>query len=122
MKKLCFSPLMRDFLFLTIVRRSYWRSRRGGFQSLDEGFFISNSMRKSPRLLKALTGFSPLMRDFLFLTRKIKESGATRVVKFQSLDEGFFISNYADARSVFDYWSDLCFSPLMRDFLFLTEK
>ena len=37
---------------------------------------------------------------------------------FQSLDEGFFISNYWDAlKTRVDFAG---FSPLMRDFLFLT--
>ena len=43
------------------------------FQSLDEGFFISNKiMNILTRLMQKDLGFSPLMRDFLFLTKSCK--------------------------------------------------
>ena len=61
-----FSPLMRDFLFLTVC---LWVNTPipWSFQSLDEGFFISN--------------------------RIVRDDHGHRSRPFQSLDEGFFISN-----------------------------
>ena len=83
---------MRDFLFLTDTKGSSNESKSFEFQSLDEGFFISNQDQVGAVIAAAVIGFSPLMRDFLFLTNA-KDQESRTGVPFQSLDEGFFISN-----------------------------
>ena len=63
------------------------------FQSLSEGFFISYVGNPTIIIDEDEPGFSPSVRDFLFLTfHLVKCYKLVWMWTFQSLSEGFFIS------------------------------
>ncbi len=115
---ICFSPSLRDFLFLTCVQERASRSDRRFSPSLRDFLFLTWSAWRVHDVSPRWRRFSPSLRDFLFLTRDRCPSGPRCCRGFSPSLRDFLFLTRVNRSTRFHHGR---FSPSLRDFLFLTS-